>query len=217
MYPYQHVGAADLPGEEWRAVAGFDYYEVSSLGRVRSVDRFVVDRMGRTLPKAGRILKQKQTFKKNDTTGVPSVSLQVSLYPDAKPRYMNVRRLVYAAFVNAQLVQELVVMNRDSDGYNNCVENLLPGTKSEWARRVDTRGRRTSALSYVDRSKWPKNSGGYQKQRAVGQYDAAGKLLNHYVSIAEAARQTNSDLSSISRTVRGLKKHYRGYSWRYMK
>jgi NUMOD4 motif len=216
MYPYQHVGAADLPGEEWRTVAGFDYYEVSSLGRVRSVDRFVADRMGRTLPKAGRILKQKQAFKKNETTGIPSVSLQVSLYLDGKPRYMNVRRLVYAAFINAELDKELVVMNRDGDGDNNSVENLLSGTKSEWARRVDTRGRRTSALSYVDRSSWPKNSGGYQKQKSVGQYDETGKLLNHYVSIAEAARQTNSDLSSISRTARGLRKHYKGYSWRYM-
>jgi NUMOD4 motif len=216
MHPYQNTAAANLPDEEWRPVVGFDYYEVSSQGRVRSVDRFVVDRMGRTLPKTGRILKQKHLVRQNTATGVPDVSLQVSLYQESQERHMSVRRLVYLAFVNPALDNDSVVMNRDGDGFNNRVKNLLPGTRSERARRVDTRGRRTSALSYVDRSGWPKTSGGYQMQKAVGRYDQAGNLLDQYVSIAEAAHQTNSDLSGISRTVRGLKKHYRGYSWLYI-
>ena len=216
MYPYQNIEATPLLDEEWRIVAGFDYYAVSNMGRVRSVDRFVMDRMGRTLPKTGRILKQKQTFKKNDTTGVPSISLQVSLYLDGKPRYVNVRRLVYLTFVNAELDNELVVMNRDGDGYDNRVENLLPGTRSEWAQRVDTRGRRTSALRYLDRSGWPKTSGGYQIQKAVGRYDQAGNLLGQYVSIAEATRQTSCDLSGIKRVLYGRWKQYKGCIWRYI-
>lgn len=216
MYPYQNIGAADLPGEEWRVVVGFDYYEVSSRGRVRLVNRLVEDGMGRMLPKTGRVLRQKQLVRPNAATGVPNLSLQVCLYLEGKAHYMSVRRLVYLAFVDAQLAQELVVMNRDGDGYNNSVENLLPGTKREWARRVDARGRRTSALSYVDRSNWPKTSGGYQIQKAVGRYNQEGNLLGQYVSIVEAACQISSDVSCIKRVLYGRWKQHKGFVWRYI-
>lgn len=137
------------------------------------------------------------------------------LYAEERPRNLIVRRVVYAAFVNADLASDAVMMNRDGDGCTNRVDNLLRGTKSECAQRVDARGRRTSALSYVDRSTWPKTGGGYQQQRAVGRFDRAGTLLERYPSIAEAARRTHSDLSAIKRVLNGSWKQHKGFLWRY--
>lgn len=43
--------------ERWLPVAGSDFYEVSDLGRVRSVDRVVVDRNGVRYSRSGRVLR----------------------------------------------------------------------------------------------------------------------------------------------------------------
>jgi len=43
--------------EEWREVPGHPGYEASSLGRVRSVDRVLLDKTGRQKPYRGGILK----------------------------------------------------------------------------------------------------------------------------------------------------------------
>lgn len=79
--------------EEWRGVANFEgFYEVSNLGRVRSVDRVCVDshalcgvrrRLGHMI--RGRVNK----------VGYP----QVVLYRDGKGKTINVHRLVAFAFV----------------------------------------------------------------------------------------------------------------------
>lgn len=46
-----------IAGERWLLIPGHDGYEVSNLGRVRSLDRWVVGARGRDQRKRGRLLK----------------------------------------------------------------------------------------------------------------------------------------------------------------
>ena len=75
--------------EKWRAVVEFEgLYEVSSIGRVRSLDRVVSS--GRMFP--GRILRQRR-----DSRGY----MHVNLWRDRRMTTMRVHRLVLIAFAGA--------------------------------------------------------------------------------------------------------------------
>ena len=110
----------NLPSEEWRAVVGWEgYYEVSSLGRVRSVTRMVSTRKSYLKPLTGRVLKQGQS-----TTGYPSVMLCV----DGNHKFRKVHRLVGMAFVpNPNQYAEL--NHIDGNPQNGAASNL------EWCSR----------------------------------------------------------------------------------
>lgn len=85
MYPYQNKSPEDIPGENWRGVPGLeDYYCVSNLGRVKSLDRRVNHKSGKMILSKGRILSQTRRLDKNDLTGQPTVALRVGLFVDNK-------------------------------------------------------------------------------------------------------------------------------------
>ena len=106
--------------EIWKDVVGYGgYYEVSDMGRVRSVDR-TVEHQGGTKNLRGRIRKPGP-----DAGGYP----MVCLYLDGKPKPHRVHRLVALAFLG-----EPVEGRNDVDHINgvvddNSVENL------RWASR----------------------------------------------------------------------------------
>lgn len=118
---------ANEPGEEWRPVVGYEgTYEVSDLGRVRSVPRF--DSIGRI--RAPRI---KQTSISN---GYP----YALLCKNAKQRAIRVHVLVAAAFIGPR-PSGLVINHIDHDKTNNRVENLEYVTQLENMRAARDAGR----------------------------------------------------------------------------
>ena len=97
--------------EIWKPVVGYEgLYEVSSYGRVRSLDRY--DSRNRFLK--GRILRLN-----DDGKGY----LRVQLSSNGKAKMYSVHRLVAIAFLpNPDNLPE--VNHRDEDKINNSVENL---------------------------------------------------------------------------------------------
>lgn len=106
--------------EIWLPVEGYEeFYEVSSLGRIRSLDRVFIDKCGNEKHLTGRILKQN-----HGTNGYLSVQFSVN---DVKQRRM-VHRVVAKAFIpNPENLPE--VNHKDEDKYNNRIDNL------EWCDR----------------------------------------------------------------------------------
>lgn len=99
--------------EKWKPVEGYENYEVSNLGRIKSLN---YHRTG-----IEKILKPGKTKKGY---------LFVSLYKDGKPKYLKVHRLVAIAFLPNPLgLSE--INHLDEDKINNCVSNL------EWTSRWD--------------------------------------------------------------------------------
>ena len=101
--------------EEWKSIPGYEgLYEVSNLGRVRSVER--CDRFNRKI--VSKILKP------NYVSGY----LRVGMYKNKTFKYYLIHRLVAQAFLpNPDNLPE--VNHKDEDKSNNRVDNL------EWCDR----------------------------------------------------------------------------------
>lgn len=101
--------------EIWRPVKEYEgYYEVSNLGRVRSIDRVVVDKTGRRQFKKGTLLNYRP-----DRQGYCIVSLSIN----RKYKTKCVHTLVADAFIpNPDNLPQ--VNHKDEVKSNNCVDNL---------------------------------------------------------------------------------------------
>lgn len=110
--------------EIWKSLKGIvelgDYYEVSNLGRVRSIDRKVNSRNGKRLVK-GKILKQQV-----DKYGY----MRVHCYMNNKSKQYQVHRLVALSFISNP-DNKPQVNHKDGNKQNNRVDNLEWSTNKE--------------------------------------------------------------------------------------
>ena len=109
--------------EQWKPVNGYEgIYEVSSQGRVRSLDRTVTYSDGRA-----RLFKSKVlSATLNQRGGYPAVSL----WKQGKHQVRTVHSLVAEAFIGPR-PEGMDVCHNDGDPTNNHVENLRYGTRSD--------------------------------------------------------------------------------------
>jgi hypothetical protein len=106
--------------ERWLPIAGYEgFYEVSDLGRVRSLDRVVIERGGKARPMRGRILKPSRYL---------DGYLIVSLCND-RHHTRAVHDLVARAF-HGEPAPGQQVCHFDGDKTNNLAANLRWDTQS---------------------------------------------------------------------------------------
>lgn len=120
--------------ERWKPIFLYEgYYEVSNLGRVRSVDRYLTTHDGRTRFQRGVMLKSLRS--KNGYRCV-------CLWRCNRPHRHLIHRLVATAFVsNPQDKPE--VNHIDGDKTNNVAANL------EWVDESENQRHRFSVLGHV--------------------------------------------------------------------
>lgn len=106
--------------EEWRSLKGLvecgDYYEVSNLGRVRSIDHFICDGANKTKFIKGKYL----SLKPKKSHGY----IEVNFKQDGKSKYYRVHRLVALAFIPNPHNLPDVNHKKEFEKANNKVENL---------------------------------------------------------------------------------------------
>ena len=106
--------------EQWKECVGFEgYYEVSNLGRVRTVARESVKSNGRKCIIKERVISQA------DVKGYKKVTLKC----DGVRKDMRVHRLVVMAFIGEPSKE--MVNHKDGDKANNKLSNLEWATRSE--------------------------------------------------------------------------------------
>ncbi len=170
--------------EIWRDIAGYEgLYQVSSLGRIKSLRRYKQNH--------GKLQLIKEQIKscRIDNNGY----LVLDLYRNNKPKTIRVHRLVAGAFVD-NLENKKTVNHIDGDKTNNCVENLEWATSKEQTVHVYD-----NELKSKQGIKRTINAMTKATSKPV-------KCLNTgriYTSVVEAAREMNISSSFISRCCRG--------------
>lgn len=178
--------------EEWKVIQGFENYEISNLGNVRSWLNNASKRM--TIP---RLLKP--SFDKN---GYTSVSLYPNSYTRAKR--ISIHRLVAKAFIpNPNDYTQ--VNHKDENRSNNKATNLewcTPSYNLNYSS-IHSKGLKTKNLKKTSNAEKP----------IVGFKN--GNLIYHFKSIAEAARETECSRWGIRRCLLNQVKHTKGIKWQY--
>lgn len=127
--------------EEWQHIAGYEgFYEVSNLGRVRSLTRRI-QCSNRVVVRNGKVLKQNR-----DSTG----HYQVCLCDHTKRKTHLVHRLVMAAFVGSC-----------PDGMEVCHNNGNPADNRLVNLRYDTRSNNTLDKVFHGTHNWMESRGGF--------------------------------------------------------
>lgn len=209
--------------EIWRPIKEYEgLYEVSNLGRVRSLDRFVRH------PKGGLKLckgKIKQLPPPHKNTGY----ILASLYKNGRGLTTSVHRLVAFAFpeICGKYFDGAVVDHLDTVRHNNRAENLRWCTTSEnhlnpitYEREKESH--RKASLANRGRTPWnkgkllPNKSGeNHWHSKPILQIDKDGNIINRWVNTYTAAKFFNVRPSLIYNCLRGFSRSSLGYLWKY--
>lgn len=174
--------------EEWRPIKGYEgLYEVSNLGRVRSLDRIVIDKGGK------RFIKGKLLNPYNDGN---------YLCVELKKHKKKVHRLVCEAFLpNPDNLP--CVNHKDENKTNNVVSNLEYCTY-KYNSNYGTRNRRI----------FEKTTNG-KCSKAVNQYTKSGEFIKTWISQSEVERQLGFSQGKISLCCLDKRKSAYNYIWRF--
>lgn len=174
--------------EIWKDIYGYEgYYQVSNLGNIRSLDRYI---------KVGKGIR----FFKGTTLKTwlsHNGYVLCNLKKMGKTQTVRVNRLVAIAFLDNPLNYPQV-NHKNFDKKDNSVNNL------EWC---DERYN----INYTYKNKTTRS------QKKVLQIDKnTNEILAVYPSLAEAGRAIGGIYQNISRCCHGNAKTHRGYKWRFV-
>ena len=183
--------------EIWKDIEGYEgLYQVSNLGRVRSLTRNRRGRNNAPNPIQGRILKQHTCFG----------YCYISLCKNRKYKGFRVHRLVAHAFIpNPDNLPQ--VNHKDENKTNNCVDNL------EWCTQEYNQNYGTINIRKSQKQLNDKN-----KSKVVLQYTLDGTFIKEWKSTMDVQRNLGFAHTHISECCRGKQANYaHGYIWKYKK
>lgn len=175
--------------EVWKPVVGYeDLYEVSSFGRVKSLN---YNRTGKE--KIRKPLKTKYGY------------LQVNLCKDGKPKNFKVHRLVAENFIPNPL--NLPQINhKDENKENNFVENL-EFCDAQYNTNYGTRNERIVL----------KNINHPSKSKRVYQFSLSGNFIRGWKSTMEIEHELGYNHGHIVKCCHGKRKSAYKFIWSYNK
>lgn len=176
--------------EIWKDIEDYPIYEVSNIGRIRSIDRIVNCSKGKRTFK-GRILSIRKDKKGYCT---------VNLYKNGRGVPQYVHRLVANAFI-PNPNNSPVINHKDENPLNNCIDNL------EWCTQKYNcnYGTRKNKLSKANE----------HKKKKILQYDENYNYIKTYESVMEASRKTKIKSGNICNSAKkGIKA--KGYYFKYV-
>lgn len=172
--------------EIWKDISNYEgLYQVSNLGNIKSLDRYVNYKIKDTK----RLIKSQNKKLTLNKKGY----LKVTLFKNGKGETREVQRLVAEAFIpNPENKPQVNHINGNKT--NNNIENL------EWCTCKENTLHSLYVLG--------------KKIKQVKQYDLNGNYLNTFSSIKEAEKETNVYSCAISNVIHGRRKKAGGFIWK---
>ena len=206
--------------EVWKDVKNYEgYYIVSSMGKVKSLDRIVLGKNGVSSFRSGK-LKSNVT----DRWGY----LLVLLSKNNKQKLCRIHRLVAEAFIpNPENKPHIDHINTDKK--DNRVENLRWATRSENMNNPLTKEKcreMNKGKHHAEETKKKISEAGKgrilseESKKKIGKGNGKPvyciELDKIFESTCEASRELGISQSSISLVCRGKRKTAGGYHWEYV-
>lgn len=195
--------------EIWRDINGYEgLYQVSNLGRVKSLERFIKTRKNKN-GMNGYIHKQESIrIPTKDYKGY----LRLSLCKEGKLKPFRVHRLVAEAFIpNPNNLPQ--VNHKDENKENNCITNLEWCT-NEYNHNYGTRNKRVAEKQKGRKIPFEQ----IKNKIAVLQINKdTNEVIRKYDSIKEAqiCCGVKTHYSHIGECCKGERKTAYGFKWRY--
>ena len=185
-----------MENEVWKDIVGYEgLYQVSNLGRVKSLKRKVYAGRNRMRWQYERILSN------NKTNG--NGYIVVSLNKESKSKNKYVHRLVAEAFLENPNNYKYI-NHKDQNTFNNNVNNLEFCTAQYNSTYRD---------AHIKRGLKHRNN--LVNSKKVYQLDENENIIKEFPSMAEANRQLGTNHTSIYACINGKQKHAFGYKWKY--
>ena len=163
--------------EIWKDVKGYEgSYQVSNLGRVKSLDRIIVYSNGRIHNQKGK-----------NINGFINTSgyMSVDLYKNGKSKKHYIHRLVATMFIdNPRDKNE--INHIDENKLNNCAKNL------EWCTSSENK-RSGTVVERANKTRKDKHVG----EKSIVQFDLNHNFIKEYRCIEDAISETGINRKSI--------------------
>lgn len=223
--------------EIWKDIEGYEgEYQISNLGRVKSLERFV------PFSSHKKLIKEQIRVSRVGKNGYEYIGLR-------KNERYTVHQLVAKAFI-PNLENKPCVDHINGNRCDNRVENLRWCTHKEncnfpiarknnsiaqkklWEdkdfyeegvkrlRQAMQREEVRKKMSDLGKERWKREDYIQQKIetnffKAVCKYDLNGALICEYISISEASRQNGVNASNITMCCKGIRQTAGGFKWKY--
>lgn len=171
--------------EVWRDIPNYEGYQISNIGRVKSLER--------SYRRKEKILKPQIDHKGYYLIGLCKNSIQ---------KFYLVHRLVWIAF-NGPIPEGLQVNHINEVKSDNRLSNLNLMTQKEninWGTGIERMAK--------------KHING-KKSKPILQYDLKDNFIKEYSSIMQAERETGFANQNIVKCCKGKRKTAYGFKWRY--
>lgn len=181
--------------ETFKDVIGYEgFYQISNLGRLKSLERFIKGRNN------GKRLKPESIIKnKLDSKGYYHYELSKL----GKKKDLRLHRLIAEVFIpNPEL--KPYINHKNGIKTDNSILNLEWVTQSE-----NTQHAYDTGLMVGQKGK------DHSSSKKIYQYDKCGNLISSFDGMRDAGRETGIEPSSIGKCAQGLRPSAGGYVWKY--
>lgn len=199
--------------EIWKDVVGYEgLYQVSNLGRIKSLPKLCINGNGGKYYTKEKILKPQ--YGSNGRTYT-----HVCLRKDGKTHIKEIHRIVAIAFIPNPLNLPQV-NHRDENPSNNTVSNLewCDGFYNHNYGTIKERTRQTKKHNDSDKkgliTKLKNKS--LNAPKAIAQIDKDGTILKTFFSSREAFLKTGISARNIRRCCNGEFEYCKGYRWKFI-
>lgn len=180
--------------EIWKDVVGYEgHYQVSSIGRVKS------------LPRKGSRINAK-ILSTQLAKGYPTLKLSKN---DVAIRY-TVHRLMGLAFMPDTHFEGAQINHINGIKTCNRIENFKWVTASENAQHAHDTGLCKPAKYWLGRTGKENHT-----SKPIAQYDKEGNFIKEYISATFAAKETGFSRQHISQVCSGARPSSHGFIWRH--